>query len=202
MNNMNKSAAIKHMVKQAFLKKVLLDAITKLPRGGQSPLTALKRLRVALSPKVDPTKLNAFTRLFTKTRTNYSIPKIKADLAFASRMADKYHPELSGTYSGILNGTARTTTRLAPGRIAAALGLTGATTAAVRQGLEKNDSEALASAPDSDTPKNTSIDPQHKGILSTVDSFAKEHPVGTAIAGTGLSLAALLALSQLAASKR
>lgn len=184
-------AAEAQLEKQAQLKKILSEALVR------SPKTTLKRLHVAMSPKVDPTKLNKFTRFFTKTRQHTTIPSGSVKSTFVGGPAGDYSVAGSGIYDSVLNGTSRATTRLAPGRIAAALGLAGGTGYLGSSAL----SGSKSSTP-SDKVRDVAGDVAGKarGFTDDAMEFVKAHPV--AVVATTLGVPLLTAAAIKAFSRR
>ena len=185
-------AAEVQLEKQAQIKKILSEALVR------SPKTTLKRLHVAMSPKVDPTKLNKFTRFFTKTRQHTAIPSGGAkSFVSGGPGGGDYYPIGSGIYDSVLNGTSRATTRLAPGRIAAALGLAGGTGYLGSSAL----SGSKSSTP-SDKVRDVAGDVAGKarGFTDDAMEFVKAHPV--AVVATTLGVPLLTAAAIKAFSRR
>lgn len=181
-------AAEAQLEKQAQLKKILSEALVR------SPKTTLKRLHVAMSPKVDPTKLNKFTRFFTKTRQHTTIPFGSVKSTFVGGPAGDYSVAGSGIYDGVLNGTSRATTRLAPGRIAAALGLAGGTGylgSSALSGSKSSPSDKVRDAVGGAADKA-------RGFTDDAMTFVKAHPaavIATALGVPLLTAAAIKAFS-------
>lgn len=140
---MHKSAAAGDI----FRKLISVTGNSRLGTGDSlKRLANIRKLRALLSPKVDPEKLNWFTRLFTKSRNATAIFKhnpitrdprpINAGEIYNGGPGHFMPPPL-----GEENPLTREITRVSPGRVLAALAVPGAA-AAGGLGSLKKDSDA------------------------------------------------------------
>lgn len=104
-------------------------------RKSASLVSPIKRLAVKLHPKVDPGKLNWFTRPFTTTKR---VPYKVIGSTTVNELAGEGLPYGAGGVADDILSSARgirETTRLSPEKILAALGLTGAAGIGAYKGL-------------------------------------------------------------------